>query len=441
MKNIYQYLIVFSVLFFAGCDDFLDEEPVDVVVNQNAIRNLNDLNTATLGVYDTLQSFWNRYYLYQTMVGDEAVSRIGSFQQYAQNELTVDSSQTRNMWTFLYKAIHDTTFILEAMDRLEDLDTTERDSYIGELKFLRAYCYIKLCQLFGDVPLMTTTNIDVNRNLPRTPVIEIYNSFLLPELEESENLISTEYESVVETKTRATTGAVQALLANLHLLVGNWDEAEDVSTRLIDDSTYILVEEYESLFIDNTFSDESIWQPYYDENDINSLERRFRVSRWATPSDFILNSFETNDSRLNTSISESQPGVFVVNKFRDEMPGDDRPYLFRLAEIYLYRAEARARNNNITGALEDINLIRSRAGLDSVSASSMEEVLLLVEQERLIELCFETKRWEDLLRTGRADAVMSVYNEANWDSDIDILWPIPLQDLDSNPNINQNPGY
>ena len=113
----------------------------------------------------------------------------------------------------------------------------------------------------------------------------------------------------------------------------------------------------------------------------------------------------------------------------------------RLAEIFLIRAEARAMQNNIDGAKEDINRLRTRAGLTNTTASSQSIVLNAIEQERRIELMTEFgHRWFDLKRTGRADMVLSLLKPASW-STTDQLYPLPLYELETNPALYQNPGY
>ena len=101
--------------------------------------------------------------------------------------------------------------------------------------------------------------------------------------------------------------------------------------------------------------------------------------------------------------------------------------------------------NDISGAATLVNQIRSRVHLPNTTAASQEEMRLAIEKERKLELAFEGVRWFDLVRTGRAIAVMNAqvdgngnslgYN-ANW-----LIWPIPQSERDKNPLLTQNPGY
>jgi hypothetical protein len=118
--------------------------------------------------------------------------------------------------------------------------------------------------------------------------------------------------------------------------------------------------------------------------------------------------------------------------------------VLRLAEQFLIRAEAEANLNDPPDAINDLNTIRTRAGLDSLSASlGQQQVLAAVAQERRIELFAEWEhRWFDLKRTGQTLNVLSQipYKAANINLN-QLLYPIPTQEIQSDPNLVQNPGY
>ena len=114
---------------------------------------------------------------------------------------------------------------------------------------------------------------------------------------------------------------------------------------------------------------------------------------------------------------------------------DDPAYLFRLAEQYLIRAEARAKSGNTAGAIEDINKVRQRSHVaDYAGSTSVDDVIEAVEQERRIELAFEPHRWFDLVRTGKATSVLNIDNHYT-------LFPIPNNDIVADRDLVQNAGY
>ena len=114
--------------------------------------------------------------------------------------------------------------------------------------------------------------------------------------------------------------------------------------------------------------------------------------------------------------------------------------VLRLAEQYLIRAEARAQQNNVSGAREDLFAVRQRAGLGATPANNKDALLLAVERERRIELNSEMgHRWFDLKRTGRINTVLSTV-KANWNAEA-ALYPVPADQRSRNGNLTQNPGY
>ena len=98
-------------------------------------------------------------------------------------------------------------------------------------------------------------------------------------------------------------------------------------------------------------------------------------------------------------------------------------------------------NNPYNMPVNDINIIRERAGVPLIQGTSTNQMLLVIENERRMELCFEGHRWYDLIRTGRANTIMDEFT-SNW-TEKDELWPIPLREITNNPSLKnaQNPGY
>lgn len=104
--------------------------------------------------------------------------------------------------------------------------------------------------------------------------------------------------------------------------------------------------------------------------------------------------------------------------------------------MYLIRAEARGQLGKITDGLSDLNVVRRRAGLNDFAASSANELLLAVEQERRLEFAFEPHRWFDLVRTERMDNVIGLEDKNRW------VMPIPINEIQAADGIlEQNPGY
>jgi hypothetical protein len=217
---------------------------------------------------------------------------------------------------------------------------------------------------------------------------------------------------------------------------------------------YSLVPNPDSVFL--VGSTEAIWQlqtyntypfatiegsrtiPY-----INTINPDF----YLTPQ--LLSSFEDGDRRktswLDSSTYESKVYYYPFKyKVRVGTENNITEYymVLRLAEQYLIRAESLARQNtNLKDAISDINIIRGRAGLDSLpDTMSQDGVISAVAQERRIELFSEWgHRWFDLKRTNRADIVLQSIKPA-WKNTAQ-LYPIPYSEIRLSPKLSQNQGY
>jgi hypothetical protein len=283
-------------------------------------------------------------------------------------------------------------------------------------------------------------------------VNEIYQQ-IIQDLKEAQEMLSTSYPT--PGKVRPNKWAATALLARAYLYMGNWADAEAQATAIIDAQAYSMVQDLNAVFLAN--SAEAIWQlmPVINNTNGNNTHEGFLfVSACAACrpdirlTQFLLNGFEPNDKRKAAWV-----GTKTVNnevyfsplkyKVRTNYPAAPAEYytVLRLAEQYLIRGEARAHQNNVQGAQEDLNIIRSRAGLGATTANDESSLLAVIETERQVELFAEWgHRWFDLKRTGRADAVLSLEKAPNWQS-TDRLYPIPFEEIKINPSLTQNPGY
>ncbi|MFZ5999946.1 MAG: RagB/SusD family nutrient uptake outer membrane protein, partial [Bacteroidota bacterium] len=186
-------------------------------------------------------------------------------------------------------------------------------------------------------------------------------------------------------------------------------------------------------------------------DDPGTLNNLFKSRREIIPSNQLIVALASDESgdrlsaiEFNVSNLSGSDNGWTVAKYGTADEDNNNIVVFRLAEMYLIRAEARAKLNRASGAssaLEDINVLRDRAKAPLITALSQAQALLVIEDERRMELAFEGHRWYDLVRTGRANAVMSVFS-SNWKNTYE-LWPIPQTEIQNNPSLvgNQNPGY
>jgi hypothetical protein len=206
-------------------------------------------------------------------------------------------------------------------------------------------------------------------------------------------------------------------------------------------------------------SNEAIWQLQPVNAGWNTEDARLFIIPRTGPnssntvylSNHLLNSFEAGDNRRQSWVgSETVNGATYHYPYKYKLseeffPVEEYLVVLRLAEQYLIRAEARARQGDLPRAAADLNMIRERAGLPLITPGTQAALLTAILHERQVELFTEWgHRWMDLKRTNTIDAVMSRVTpekaENAWNP-TQKLYPIPLDDIRRNPNLTQNPGY
>ncbi len=396
--------------------------------------------------------------------------------QLASNSLINAGSEH---WALLYPFVYRCNAAMEGVVASTLLSPPIKQQLLGEALFLRAFFYSYLVNLFGDVPLALTTDPQANTLLRRAPKKEVYQQ-IIADLEKAKTLLSDDYlkETLLTSTTervRPNKWAAAALLARSYLYAEEYAKAEEQATGVINNSDLYGLVALNEVFLKN--SKEAIWQIQPTTYGFNTEEGRLFIIPETGPtdatvfnpnpvylSDFLLQSFEPGDQRgvygnwVNTvsyPISDTEidtvafPFKYKVSVSPDAAsPNDMTEYLMvlRLGEQYLIRAEARARQNKISGAQEDLNAIRIRAGLGPTPANDNASLLTAILHERQVELFTELgHRWLDLKRMGQVDAVMSTItplkaNGAPWQS-YQQWYPLPFSELGKSPNLMQNTGY
>ena len=357
------------------------------------------------------------------------------------NETTTNLNR---LWRWAYTVIYQTNAIIEGLAKSTALNQSFKDKLTAEAKFCRAFTYFYLVNLYGEVPLLTSTDFRITSVAPRSSTADIYQ-LIKTDLLFAENLLAASYP---EGDIRPTRFTASALLARLYLFMGDWVNAEIKASLVINSNNYSLATDLGNVFLAG--SSEAIWQlshtnfnTYEGFTFIPSASASSKPSLALTPA--LLNSFEPGDQRKTKwTGSKTVSGVTYTYplkyKIKNSSTVSEDNMVFRLAEQYLIRAEARAQQNNISGAQSDLNIIRNRAGLTGTSAIDQASLLLAIEQERRIELFAEWgHRWLDLKRWNQVNAVLGVI-KPTWNATA-VLYPIPQAEINLNPFLTQNPGY
>jgi hypothetical protein len=456
MKNIsikYTYIFSFFLLLgLTGCDDMLDVNlPSNELSSTTIYASDPTTEAAVNGIYNSMVTgtyYGSLHYIFGE-TSDELILKTQLATVYTTNEIPVNDGTTGTMWTEFYKTIYNANSVIEGINGSTTLSADKSVRWIAEAKFLRAYCYFYLTNIYGDVPLVLTSNVDQSALAPRTTQTEVYNQIVLDLTDAANNLPADYTKYTSSQRIRATKWAADALLARVNLYLGKWSEASTFATTVIDQTAlYKMIQGLTStnspFIADNT---EAIWQiPYF--NTTYSYEG---AALFTTAGTYMLRKgntmFETGDARKTNwtiSVTASDGTTFLApRKYKNAYVAApvERSTVIRLAELYLIRAEARLKSNDITGAQQDINVIRNRALLPSTTLTDPTQLADLIAVERQRELFSESgHRWFDLKRSGTIDQVLGATAGKTWTA-ADALFPIPETAIRSNPFLTQNSGY
>jgi starch-binding outer membrane protein, SusD/RagB family len=477
--KVFRLALIFIFLVIMGCKKFVEVEAPTTSINEENVYKADATAIAVLtGIYaqmvnNGLFTGSSGISLLSGLSADELtltnVVTDNRLIAYYKNELRAGPIENYgiDLWRDIFYYIFKCNAALEGLGKSTSLTTSVKKQLLGEARFMRAFFYFYLVNFVGDAPLALTTNATVNAVLSRSSVSLVYQQ-IVADLKEAQQLLNENYlnkdlQSYAGTpeRVRPTKWAATALLARTYLYLADYINAETEASTIISNTTLFSLTTLNSVFLKN--SSEAIWQLQPVQTGRNTEDAFvFRLpvtgpNANANPvylSPQILHAFELGDLRRMggnwvDSVVVSGSVWFYPAKYKANITsGSATEYLmvFRLAELYLIRAEARVRQNNTGGAQNDLNTIRTRAGLSETKANDKTALVTAVLNERQVEFFSEWgHRWLDLKRTGNVDAVMNGVtplksNGRPWQS-YQQLYPVLYSDIQMNPNLSQNNGY
>jgi len=475
----------------SSCEGFLDKQPVSNYSNETL--GIENGNTDTLQYTTAAQAeallatcysnftgelFQLDYFVNGDMQSDDAYAGASGTEYSQIDNYSVDAtnSNVSRDWKYLYSMVSNCNTVIVNVPKITDaaLTSTRKSQIVAEASFIRAWAYFDLVRLWGDVPLV----LDVVSSINADNIEEVY-PLLYPDRTSKElvydqiikdlELALAGVPTVGVNKGYATKGAVNALLARVYSTRKPIDYTKVIQyCNAVINGGYTLLTNYDYLFdYQHENSSESIFEVQYDGN-WNTSTGNWAVSmfigtdwkKFNTPSNDIAQAFDNEGDVIRKSSSikfydvtgkwtdsnwptSNYPAVY---KIRDEANASNI-ILMRLAEFILLKAEA-LNELGQSGAETLVNQIRNRVSLSSVGAGTQAQMRLVIEKERRLELAFEGIRWFDLVRTGRAVAVLSATKGGNgqllYNGKINenrLLWPIPQEQRDLNNKLTQNTGY
>jgi hypothetical protein len=459
----FRILGVIALAALAGaCDDPLNPTPQQAIPFEEALDTPDEARAAVNAMYDALQDcdggYCRNLLIFPDLyVGDLAFTgTYASDREVSRANVTAANTALPGIWGTAYSGINRANNVLASLPGLQDEfdDESEYAHMKGEAHFVRALNYFNLVNYFGGVPLVTQpiSQVPANVGQARNSVAEIY-AFIESELAQARAGLLSIADVGGGFEGRATYEAATALLARVHLYQREWPQAYALADEVIESGLFSLEPQYENVF-EKEQTDEAILEIPYTVTDPGSLAFWFFPGslggrRGVAPSTAFRNSFERNaagtyiDQRRRVAVRFTGGGTAYGYKYTDiNSTADDVPVL-RLAEMYLIRSEAAARMNNLEQAIDDIDVIRNRAGLADLPATvdTQLEVLAANLDERRHELFYEGHRFFDLKRFADALPEAQAVLTARGITGNRLLFPLPQREIDANPALTQNPGY
>jgi len=493
MKKSFIFLPLCALSLLAGCN-FLDKRPLTDITPENFFTSSDDAEASLTAVYDALQgtgAYGQDLNVMGEMPSDNCTSSNGDVNAMDKIIWTPTTGQVYNVFRQAYVGINRANIVLKYVPNIT-MDTARRSQIQGEARFARALCYFNLVRAYGGVPLRlepTESGAPADVNLARATADQIYAQVVA-------DLQRAAIQMRASSPNRAGKNAANALLARVQLTQRNWAAAQAAANKVIA-AGVSLNGSFKSLYPAENKGGESLFEIQYAGNAdggnilpdllLPSPLATYSFPKFNIPTTELLayadtvndrrwayNGQVTSGSRIvgrdHASYIDGKPGrngnsndvgpfVYKWTSIGNNFNSTDNTYVLRYAEVLLAYAEA---VNEQTGPSADVlaklNLVRQRAGLAaltlaSTQALSKQAMRNEIDRQRRLELAFEGERWFDLLRYARHTAADASATHAVTALDLIaqqrmgvrdvnyLLFPLPQAELNTNPLLQQNPGY
>lgn len=504
VKNINKVLLLLLlVTSVAGCKkEFINRNPLDTYASENFWRNEDDVKIGIAGAYATLNrgEGFGPFLVWWDGLSDDGFVWSAPWQNTGQGQVEATSTgPIQDVYYNNYRSIGVCNYFLANVGKAK-LSEAITNAYSAEVRFLRAYYYLQLSEIYGPVMITEKPAVleDLQTKLPRSSKQDVVK-FMVQDLDFAiANLPNTAYTG------RVVKGTAQGLKARVLLYNGRWAEAAAAANEVIASKKFALFNDYRGLFIKPqqraTANTEVMFSIRFQAPNLtHQYDYRIGWPAFATVQalGLLVESYEATDGRPITSSplynparpyenrdprlrynvytpghkpwvagnspdSSFVPQVevrtgFMIRKGIDESRSpygyntisDQDIVLLRYADVLLMYAEAQ---NEATGPDQSVynavNEVRARPGVNMPPLPvglTKDQMRVRIRQERRSELPFEGLRYFDLLRWKTAkDVLSSITNPGGAKrkfEDKHYLWPIPQGEINILGKEYQNPGY
>lgn len=477
-----------ALTLLASCN-FLQKEPLGSITPDNFFKSATDAESSLTAVYDALQGtggYGQDMNVMGEMPSDNCTSQNGDVNAMEKIIWTPTTSQVYNVYRQNYVGVNRANIVIKYVPTVA-MDTARRSQIEGEARFVRALTYFNLARAYGGVPLRlqpSESGAPADANTARATTDQVYDQVVA-------DLQRAIVQMPASNPNRATKNSARALLARVQLTRRNWAAAQAAAASV---AGVALAQPFRALYPAENRSSESLFEIQYAGNadggnilpdlllpsplatysfpkfniptaellayadTVNDQRWAFTSQVYATNGRLIGRSHVSYLDGKSSSSNDRGPFVYKWTSIGNNFNSTDNTYVLRYAEVLLAYAEA---NNELNGPTQDglnrLNLVRTRAGLAaltlaSTQAASKQALRNEIDRQRRLELAFEGERWFDLLRYARhtqadgtathAVTALDIIQQQKGSRDANYLvFPIPQAELNTNPLIQQNPGY
>lgn len=449
MKNI---LIVPILALFISCEKLIEVDiPNNQIDRKEVFSNVQTANSALAALYADVMAnspisgvnLDAALSLYTDEL-DEYSPAVTPNKELYLNQQIATNLVIYNTWANAYKHIYSANSIIEGVENSTGISFNDKKHLIGEALLIRTLMFFYLNQLYGDIPLASTTDYNVNQIINKTPSIEVLSK-MENDLNQVLTLLQDEYRSAERIYPNKM--VARLLLAKIYMAKQNWVSAEPLLNEIKLSSLYQIETDISKVF--QKSGKHILWQlkPANNKSLQQATSYYFINAKpflYALSTDLV-NTFQDSDLRKQNwmaKVTYSGQTWYRAEKYknRDNTNSNEYSIIFRQEEVYLLLAETLVQQNKLTEALPYINAVRQRSGLSAFAVTNKQAMLdeILLEDRR--EFFTETgHRFLDLKRMGKLNTLLGV--KANW-KDFHKLWPIPQKEILLNANLQpQNQGY
>lgn len=445
-------VLFFCVLHFYSCESLIEVDlPNDRLNQENVYKDLNTTKSALNAIYINLRNnpFFSKDVSgtnFRMSLFTDELDFVGtSVEYFHQNSIEPNDSEVTKWWNTAYQAIYTVNLFINNLSQSPYIDTINKNQLLGEAYTLRALYYQNLVQFYGAIPYTTSIDYNYNTVIGKTPVDQVFLK-IEEDLLKGMELLSNQYRSTDRYYINKT--VAELILAENYLLQGRENLAELYSQTIVDNKFYEIETDLSKTFKKTAKS--TLWQLSPEQNTNTIPEASLYLFTaiggfTATVSDKLLNEFDLHDLRRThwiTEVNSNNQTYYGVYKYKNRTDNTDENSIFyRVEHAYFILAESLLKQAKNVQAIEVINKIRNKRGLDDLPLNLNKEQIeqnLLQESFKeffteSVQRFFTLKRWDKLNELA--------LTKPNWQDRYRQL-PIPETQLLLNKNLHpQNTGY